>query len=200
MISFDPTGKRIYLTDLGLDRIMIYTLDKVTGKLIPFNKNGISLPEGTGPRHFTFSMDGSKMYVIGELKSTVTVFNVDQTDGLVLTQTISALSDNYKGTSYAADIHIGKTGEFLYGSNRGENSIVVFRIAKDESLTLAGHASCGGDWPRNFAIDPSGKYLLSANQKSGNISIMRIDNKSGLPSKTIMQVNLVSPTCLKFLK
>jgi 6-phosphogluconolactonase len=200
MISYDPSGKRIYLTDLGLDRIMIYSLDKVTGRLIPLNENGINLPEGTGPRHFVFSKDGSKMYVIGELKSTVTVFDVKDNGNLVLLQTISALSENYKGQNSSADIHLGKSGEFLYGSNRGENSIVTFRIGKDGLLTVAGHTSCGGDWPRNFTIDPSGKYLLVGNQKSGNISIFVIDGKSGLPSKETQQVNLNSPMCLKFQK
>jgi 6-phosphogluconolactonase len=200
MISFDPAGKWIYLTDLGLDRIMIYSLDKVTGKLIPLKENGINLPEGTGPRHFVFNRDGSKMYVMGELKSTVTVFNVKNSGDLELVQTISALSEEFKGTNSSADIHIGKSGEFLYGSNRGENSIVTFRIGKDGLLNVAGHISCGGDWPRNFIIDPSGQYLLVGNQKSGNISVLAINNKSGLPSNTSQKVDLNSPMCLKFHK
>ena len=200
MISYDPAGKRIYLTDLGLDRIMIYTLDKTKGKLIPLNENGISLPEGTGPRHFVFNQNGSKMYVMGELKSTVSVLNVNERDGLVLMQTVTALGESFKGSNYSADIHIDKSGEYLYGSNRGENSIVTFRIGKDGLLTLAGRTSCGGDWPRNFTIDPSGKYLFVGNQKSGNISILGIDKSTGLPSMTIQQVNLASPVCLKFLK
>ena len=198
MISFDPAGKRIYLTDLGLDRIMIYSFDEETGKLISLVKNGISLPEGTGPRHFVFNKTGSKMYVMGELKSTVSVFDVADKDGLILVQTITALSDSYKGQNSSADIHIDKSGEFLYGSNRGENSIVSFRIGKDGLLTIAGHSSCGGDWPRNFTTDPSGKYLLVGNQKSGNISVLEIEKNTGLPSKAIQQVKLESPVCLKF--
>ena len=198
MISFDPAGKFIYLTDLGLDRIMTYSLDKVSGKLKPLSENGISLPDGTGPRHFVFNRDGSKMYVIGELKSTVTVFNVKKSGDIEPVQTISALSEEYKGTNSSADIHIGKSGEFLYGSNRGENSIVTFRIGTDGLLTVAGRTSCGGDWPRNFIIDPSGQYLLVGNQRSGNISILVIENKSGIPSKAVQQVNLNSPVCLKF--
>jgi 6-phosphogluconolactonase len=198
MILTDPAGEKIYLTDLGLDRIMIYTQDKITGKLLPVIENGISLPEGTGPRHFVFNSDGSKMYVIGELKSTVTVFNVNKTDGLVLLQTISTLSESYKGPNSAADLHLGKTGEFLYGSNHGENSIVTFRIGKDGLLTLAGQTSCGGTWPRNFTLDPSGKYLLVGNQRSGSISVFGIDKDSGLPSKAIQEVTIASPACLKF--
>lgn len=198
MISYDPAGKNIYLTDFGLDRIMIYKLDEITGKLISLNENGIALPSGTGPRHFVFNTDGSKMYVIGESKSTVTVFKVDEKSGLSLLQTVTTLSETYKGTSYGADIHLGNSGEFLYGSNRGENSIVTFRVGSNGLLTVAGHTSCGGDWPRNFAIDPSGKYLLVGNQRSGNISILDIDNKSGLPSNTSGKVDLNSPVCLKF--
>jgi 6-phosphogluconolactonase len=198
MISTDPDGKRIYVTDLGLDRIMIYSLNKSSGKLTPFSKDGISLPAGTGPRHFVFSKDGSRMYVMGELKSTVTVFATDQNKELVLLQTISALSDNYKGANSSADIHLANSGEFLYGSNRGENSIVTFRVGKDGLLTLAGHTTCGGDWPRNFTLDPSGKYLLAGNQKSGNISVFGIDAKTGLPSKTIQDIKLPGPACLKF--
>jgi 6-phosphogluconolactonase len=200
MILTDPSGRRIYVTDLGLDRIMIYSLNRTSGKLVSFNENGISLPEGTGPRHFVFNNDGSKMYVMGELKSTVTVFDVNNTEGLVLTQTITALSEYYKGPNSSADIHIGKSGEFLYGSNRGENSIVIFKIGKDGLLTEAGHTSCGGDWPRNFVIDPSGKFILVGNQKSGNISVFKIDKKSGIPVSINIQVKLDSPACLRFLK
>jgi 6-phosphogluconolactonase len=198
MISTGPEGERIYVTDLGLDRIMIYSLNEESGKLVPFSENGISLPAGTGPRHFVFSKDGSKMYVMGELKSTVTVFGIDQKSGLVLLQTISALSENYKGANSSADIHLANSGEFLYGSNRGENSIVTFRVGKDGLLTLAGHTTCGGDWPRNFTLDPSGKFLLVGNQKSGNISVFGIDNKTGLPSKPVQDIKLVGPACLKF--
>lgn len=199
MISCDPSGKRIYLTDLGLDRIMIYSLDKTTGKLNSLYENGIPLPEGTGPRHFVFNKTGSKMYVIGELKSTVSAFDVNEKDGLVLLQTVSALSESYKGSNSAADIHIDKSGEFLYGSNRGENSIASFGIRKDGLLTVTGNTNCGGDWPRNFTLDPSGKYLLVGNQKSGNIAVLGIDPKTRIPSKAVQNVNLNAPVCLKFV-
>ena len=198
MISTDPAGERIYLTDLGLDRIMIYSINKSTGKFVPFNESGISLPTGTGPRHFVFSKDGSKMYVMGELKSTVSVLKTDKNKGLVLLQTISALSETFKGDNSSADIHLASSGEFLYGSNRGENSIVTFRVGKDGLLTVAGHTTCGGDWPRNFTLDPSGKFLLVGNQKSGNISVFGIDGRTGLPSKTIQNIKLSGPACLKF--
>jgi 6-phosphogluconolactonase len=198
MISSDPAGNRIYVTDLGLDRIMIYTLNTSTGKLIPLNENGISLPEGTGPRHFVFNEAGTKMYVMGELNSSVTVFEVSDKEGLISLQTLSTLSENNKGPNSSADIHISRSGKFLYGSNRGENSIVTYRIGIDGLLSLAGHSTCGGNWPRNFTIDPSGKYILVGNQRSGNISVYAIDEKSGLPGKSLSDVKLQGPACLKF--
>lgn len=198
MICSDPEGKRIYVTDLGLDRIMIYTLNRSDGRLIPFSENGISLPEGTGPRHFVFNEAGTKMYVMGELSSTVTVFEVSDKEGLIMVQTISTLSDKFRNSNSAADIHFGMSGEFLYGSNRGENSIVTYRVGKDGLLTLSGHSECGGNWPRNFTPDPSGKFLLVGNQKSGDISVFAIDKKTGVPGKSVFRVNISAPACLKF--
>ncbi|MEI6049152.1 MAG: lactonase family protein [Bacteroidota bacterium] len=198
MISFDPKGKRVYLTDLGLNRIVIYNFDPVTGRLNQIQNGIVKLAKGAGPRHFVFSSDGTKMYVICELNSTISVFDVAENGELALLQTLSTLKEGFKGESFCADIHIGKNGDFLYGSNRGENTIVTFRIGLDGKLTLAGHTDCGGNWPRNFVIDPSGKNLLVANEKSGNISLFRIDEKSGLPLETGKDYKINSPACLKF--
>jgi len=198
MISTDPAGKRVYLTDLGLDRIVIYNLDPVSGQLHQI-KNGIAkLPAGSGPRHFVFSSDGTKMYVICELNSTLSFFNVDSEGGLKLIQTVSTLREGFNGKSFCADIHIGKNGKFLYGSNRGENTIVTFSIGSDGKLSLAGHTSCGGEWPRNFVIDPSGKYILVGNQNSGNIALFGIDEKTGLPVEPAKDYKIKAPVCLKF--
>ena len=198
MVSFDPSGKRVYVTDLGLDRVVIYNFDAVHGKLkqIP---NGIAeLPKGSGPRHFVFNTDGTRLYVIDELNSTITFFSVNMNGELKLAQTISTLREGFKGKSYCADIHFGKNDKFLYGSNRGENTIVTFKIEPDGKLSLAGHTSCGGDWPRNFVIDPSGKYIIVGNQNSGNISMFTIDEKTGLPTGLSKDFKIASPVCLKF--
>jgi 6-phosphogluconolactonase len=199
MLSSDPAARKIYLTDLGLDQIVIYNFDRVSGRLQQ-NQNGIvKLPKGTGPRHFVFNSDGTKMYVIGELNSTVSVFDVDAEGGLKSLQTITTLREEYKGKNACADIHIGKNGEYLYGSNRGENTIVIYRIGSDGTLSLAGHTSCGGNGPRNFVIDPSGNNLLVGNQRSGNISLFKIDKKTGIPIEPGKDYKIVSPACLKFL-
>ena len=113
-------------------------------------------------------------------------------------QTVSTLREDFKGESYCADIHLGKNDKFLYGSNRGENTIVTFRVASDGKLNLAGHTSCGGEWPRNFVIDPSGKYLLVGNQNSGNIAMFGLDEKTGLPVGPSKDYKIPSPVCLKF--
>jgi 6-phosphogluconolactonase len=198
MISSDPSGKRIYVTDLGLDRIVIYDFDHLSGHLQQIPDGIVKLPKGAGPRHFVFNSDGTKMYVINELNSTISFFNVNANGELQPVQTLSTLREGFKGESFCADIHIGKSGDFLYGSNRGENTIVTFRIGSDGKLTLAGHTSCGGDWPRNFVIDPSGKYILVGNQKSENISMFIIDKKTGLPVGPVKDYNITSPACLKF--
>jgi 6-phosphogluconolactonase len=198
MISFDPSGKRVYLTDLGFDHIVIYTFNNSTGRLGQLTDGIVPLAKGSGPRHFVFNEKGTKLYVIYELNSTISVFDVDADGRLKMIQTLSTLAENFKGESNCADIHIGNDGKFLYGSNRGENTIVTFRISATGTLTLAGRASCGGNWPRNFVIDPSGKFILVANQKSGNIALFRIDAKTGVPVNTGKECKIGTPSCLKF--
>jgi len=198
MIMHDPAGKHIYLTDLGLDRIIGYDLDINRGKLIQINDNVINLPKGSGPRHFVFNSSGTKMYLINELGSTIMVFDVDENGGLQLNQTLPSAGDGFTGRNYCADIHISMDGKFLYGSNRGENTIVVFKIPEDGTLSLAGRVSCGGDWPRNFVIDPSGKFLLVGNQRSDDISVFIIDSKTGVPNGPVNTESFTSPACLKF--
>jgi 6-phosphogluconolactonase len=198
MIAFGPAGKKVYLTDLGLDRVVIYDFDATSGKLKQTNNGVVNFAKGAGPRHFVFSSDGTKMYVICELNSSISVFDVNSNGEIKAIQTITTLAGNFKGENACADIHMGKSGQFLYGSNRGENTIVVFKIGNDGKLTLAGRESCGGNWPRNFVIDPSGKYILAGNEKSGDISLFKIDEKTGLPVATSKSFKITTPSCLKF--
>jgi 6-phosphogluconolactonase len=199
MIATDPTGNRVYVTDLGLDRIVIYNLDKTTGKLNMIDNGIVKLKPGSGPRHFVFDKTGSVMYVICELNSTVSVLKVDRNGGLSLIQNISTLDEGFKGENFCADIHLGSNGKYLYGSNRGENSIVTFRTGSDGTLTVIGRRGCGGNWPRNFVIDPSGNFLLTGNQKSGNISLYKINRSTGLPEGPVGNYPIQSPVCLKFV-
>jgi 6-phosphogluconolactonase len=200
MIAQDPFARHVYLTDLGLDRVMIYDLDRQNGRLVPMPNGEIKVPPGSGPRHFVFNPAGTKMYLINELGSTLMVFDVDKDGILKLLQTLPATREGYNGKNACAEILFGKDDKFLYGSNRGENSIVVFRIGRDGLLSVAGHSPCGGDWPRNFVIDPSGKFLLSGNQKSGDISVFRINLKTGIPEGPVFKTVMKGPAYLEFFK
>ena len=198
MILHDPAGRYVYVTDLGLDRIVVYDFDSKEGKLHQLENGITNLPRGSGPRHFAFNIDGSRLYVINELGSTMMVFGVEEGQGLKLLQTLTTRKDDMAGNNYCADIHISNDGRYLYGSNRGENNIVTFRILPDGQLEPSGHTSCGGDWPRNFVLDPSGRYLISGNQKSDQITVFRINKGTGLPDKAVDSAQVKMPACLKF--
>lgn len=198
MMVSDPAGKRVYMADLGLDQFLIYNLDPSSGKLAQIHNGQFSLPKGSGPRHFVFNSNGTKLYVINELNSTITVLDVNENGELHSLQTITTLNEGFVGKNSCADIHIGKNDEYLYGTNRGENTIVTYKIGGNGTLTLADSQSSGGIWPRNFVIDPSGEYLLIGNERSGEISIFRIDKKTGRPVATGKDFKIVRPSCLKF--
>jgi 6-phosphogluconolactonase len=200
MILSDPAGGKLYVSDLGLNTVASYDFDSSTGRLMKPSAAVTRVAEGSGPRHFTFNADGSKFYLINELGSTIMVFNVKGNGGLDLLQTVSTLKPEYKGENACADIHFGKDGKFLYGSNRGENTIVTFSVGSDGLLTYGGTSSCGGDWPRNFTIDPSGRFMLVGNERSDNIAVFRINEKTGLPSTLASSTVSRKPVCLKIYK
>lgn len=195
MIKSDPEGKKIYVTDLGLDRIIRYNFDKTEGRLHPIDT--LTVPKGLGPRHFDFSKDGSYLYVITELGSKIAVFSLTG-EKPELKQIISTLKEETKKESACADIHISLDGKYVYGSNRGENTIVTFAVQPDGTLKLAGHATCGGNWPRNFTLDPANRFLLVGNQKSDSIAVFRLDQNTGLPVLPAEKYAVISPVCLKF--
>lgn len=195
MMMNDPSGQKIYVSDLGLDRLISYAFDEGSGKLSPIDT--LHVPEGFGPRHFTFNSDGSFLYVINELGSMLTVFSLKGSDPELI-QTLPTTRPGFRGESYCADIHFGRDGRYLYGSNRGENSIVVFEVLTDGTLKSAGHSTCGGNWPRNFALDPSGEFLLAGNQRSDSIAVFRIDQKTGIPEEPGAKYRVAAPACLKF--
>src|SRR4030042_6478402 len=180
-IILSPDTRYVFVPDLGLDKILIYKLEQETGKLSPNNVPYISLKPGAGPRHFTFHPDGKFAYVINELDSTVTAYQYKTDKGkLKEIQTITTLPADFTGVSYCADIHVHPNKKFLYGSNRGHNSIACFKIDPSKGkLELKGFTSTQGNFPRNFAMDPSGQYLLAANQRSNNIVSLRINKETG---------------------
>lgn len=191
------TKDGLFIADLGLNAVKRYT--KENDHFVPHAQASLDLPEGAGPRHFAFSADGSLLYTINELNSTVTVFK-KRGNNYEAIETQSTLAADFTGQSYCADIHLSPDGKFLYGSNRGENTIVVYKIDPTTGkLDLVGRESVRGDWPRNFTLDPTGKFLLVANQKSNNITVFERDAVLGTLSYR-HEVALPSPVCLVFLE
>lgn len=182
-------------SDLGRNAVFKYRLHSDKYELV--SPSIVKLDENSGPRHFSLTKDGNFIYIINELSSTITSARKTE-NGFELIETLSTLDANFKGESYCADIHLSEDEQFLYGSNRGENSIVVFkRDTVSGKLNKIQNISVHGDWPRNFTIDPTGKFLLVANQKSNNISVFQIDEISGTLS-FLHAVELPSPVCLLF--
>jgi 6-phosphogluconolactonase len=199
-ILLDRSNRHALAADLGTDKVMLYRFITATGKLKPGNLPSISLEPGAGPRHLTLHPRGKFAYVINELDSTMSVLAYDAARGsLRLIETVSTLPKDFTGESFCADVHVSPSGRFLYGSNRGHNSIVVFGIdQRNGKVNYVEHTSTQGNWPRNFVIDPSGRFLLVANQRSDNVVVFRIDPKTGRLTPTGHGAEIPSPVCLKF--
>ena len=186
-------NNELFVADLGRDFLAHYV--KIGDDYVL--KENYSMGEKSGPRHFKISKNGDFMYVINELNSTITALKKG-TENYIQFQNISTLTDDFKGESFCADIHFSDDERFLYGSNRGENSIVVFkRDKKNGTLQKIQSISVEGSWPRNFTIAPNGKFLLVANQKSKNISVYRVDKTTGVLTFSD-SVIVPTPVCLLF--
>jgi len=200
-IILDRFERHALAADLGIDKVMIYRFDRATGKLTPAQQPFAELQAGAGPRHLTLHPSGNFLYVINELDSTMAAFKYNERNGtLTHIDTVSTLPSDFSGVSYCADVHVSPSGRFLYGSNRGHNSIVVFEIdPRTGKLKLVEHVSTEGNWPRNFTLDPSGRFVLVANQRSDNVVTFSIDARSGRLTPTGHVEEIPSPVCLRFL-
>ncbi len=187
----------LFVSDLGLDALKRYS--KQDGNWKPAHQFSLDFPDGAGPRHFTFNTDRSFLYVINELNATITAFKRDDEGSYNPIQTENTLAPDWEGVKSCADIHLSPDGRFLYGSNRGENTIVIFEVdSKTGKLGLVGRESVHGDWPRNFSIDPSGNFLLVANQRSNNIAVFERNTEKGTLTY-LNDISIPSPVCLEFL-
>jgi len=195
-----PDNKFLFVPDLGIDRVMIYAFNESSGMLTPTKDTAAWVQDGSGPRHFVFSPSNDYAYLIQELAGIVTVFKY-KSGKLEAQQMTSALPKDYKGPFTSADIHVSPDGKFLYASNREtSNTLAIFKI--DESngkLTPAGHQSTMGIAPRNFNFDPSGDYLLVANQKSDEIVVFKINHENGLLTDTKQRISVGNPVCIKWI-
>jgi 6-phosphogluconolactonase len=196
-IVISPDNKYAFAADLGTDQILCYKLDPAMAKLTPNKPPFAKAPAGAGPRHLTFHPDGKRVYVINELLNSVTVFDYDA-GTLTEKQTISTLPDDFKGTSYCADVKVTPDGRYLYGTNRGHDSIAGYRIGADGRLTLIAIEPSRGKGPQNLAITPDGKWLLCANMPGNNLAVFGIDPETGR-LKLKDEVAQTSPSCIMLL-
>lgn len=199
-----PDNRLAMTCDLGLDKVLVYQLDASTAKLTTNNPPFAVVPHGAGPRHLAFHPNGKFAYVINEMALTITTFNYDGKRGTFFEeQNVSTVPTGYAITEKdsTAEITVHPTGKFVYGSNRGHDSIAVFSVeAKTGKLTLVQHESTQGKTPRHFAIDPSGKWLLAENQNSDSVVVFAIDAATGKLKPTGQTLTVGSPVCAVFVK
>lgn len=200
-IDLDKSDRFAATCDLGADKVFLYRFNKRSGKLEPNpTQPYFQTKPGAGPRHFVFHQSGRRAFVINELDSTVTALSYNENRGaLIELQTISTLPIYWTGSNTCAEIQISPDGSFLYGSNRGHDSIVSYKIDDETGkLIVVEHTFTGGKVPRNFAIDPMGQFLLVANQKSNDIVTFSIDRKTGRLRSTGNKIDVPAPVCIKF--
>jgi 6-phosphogluconolactonase len=196
MTIYNPRLHTYYISDLGLDRICQLKLDTTAGLLINANVPYIMCEPGSGPRHMAIDKSSADLYVINELNSTLSVYNI-LSDTVEMKQTVGTLPEGYTEQSYCADLHLSNNGKMIYGSNRGHNSIVKFRVGGDGRLSRPEFRNCGGNWPRNFALTTSGRYFLVANQRSDEVSLIPAGGDSG---ETISTLQFNAPSCVRFMR
>jgi 6-phosphogluconolactonase len=200
-INLDAANRYAFVADLGLDEILVYAFDPARGRLSPHQPPFAKVAAASGPRHFAFHPEGRFGYVINERARSVTAFAYDPDNGtLSEIQTITTLPADFKGRGSTAEVQVHPTGKFLYGSNRGHDSIAIFAIDQTTGkLTSVGFEPTQGKTPRNFAIDPTGSLLLAENQDSNTIVVFRIDPQDGTLKPTGQTVKVSQPVCIKMI-
>lgn len=199
-VDFSPDNRFLMSCDLGLDKVLVYRFDPKSSSIAANEAAFVSVKPGSGPRHFAFHPGAQFAYVINEIASTTTAFNYDAQDGAFTEmQTVSTLPDGVTDRNITAELEMHPSGRFLYGSNRGHDSVAVFAVdAQTGRLTLIQTASTQGGSPRNFAIDPTGGFLLVANQGTDTIVVFSIDARSGTLTPTGDTLRLDAPVCIRF--
>jgi 6-phosphogluconolactonase len=200
MIIQLPGTNMVLVPDLGIDKIMLYQMDN-DGKLTPGLQPYAEVAPGSGPRHFSMHPGGKFGYLINELNSTVTAFEIDkENEGLSRLNTVSILPEEFKDFNKSADILVSPDGNYVYATNRGHNSIAILKVdQKTGKIEFIKTVSCGGDYPRAFRLDPSGQFLLVANKNSGDIVTFKIDSETGDLEMVHKNNSFPGPQCIRFL-
>ena len=199
MIEADASGRFVLHVDLGLDRIYVWRFDDERGVLTPGEFHEVGLPPGDGPRHFAFHPDGRRLYSIQEEGSTIVRFDWDGASGrLTPRQTISSLPPEYAGSNFCSEILVSADGRFVYGGNRLHDSIGIFAAGPGGELTFAGYEWTRGNYPRSFAFDPTGRFLYCCNQRADNVTVFRVDAKTGGLAFTGQYTPVGNPSSIVF--
>jgi 6-phosphogluconolactonase len=200
-VTLDAANRFAFVPDLGLDKLLVYRLDPRRGMLEPNAVPWFKVKPGAGPRHLAFHPTGSVAYLINELDSTVTVLSYDGRSGTFEElQVVPTLPEDFRGESTCADVQVAPSGRFVYGSNRGHDSLAIYKVdQRTGRLTCAGHEPTQGRTPRAFGIDPTGRFLLAANQDSDTIVTFRIHPRTGALQPTGHGTQVPTPVCVKFL-
>jgi len=199
-VTYDDSARLLFVPDLGLDRLVVYELEPRQGRLKVRDDLAAAVKPGSGPRHLVLHPNGEYAYLINELDSTITALALNRTRGaLTSIQTVPTLPEGFHGPSTCADVQVTPDGAFLYGSNRGHDSVVAYRIdGATGTLSLIGHTLTGGRTPRSFAVDPGGRFLLVANQDTDTVVTFAVDQRTGKPEQTGHVTEVPTPVCVKF--
>ncbi len=200
MIQADPSGRFVLHVDLGLDLIFVWKFDADRGVLTPNDPASVSLPPGDGPRHFHFHPNGRWFYSIQEEGSTVVLFDYDGTAGrLTARQTISTLPRAFAGSNFCSEILVSADGRFVYAGNRLHDSIAIFAVGQDGTLTYVGEEWTRGNYPRSFAFDPSATFLYCCNQRADAVTVFRADRSTGALAFTGHYAAVGNPSIVVFV-
>jgi 6-phosphogluconolactonase (cycloisomerase 2 family) len=199
MIQSDPSGKHVLHVDLGTDQILVWKFDAEKGTLTANASPHVSLPPGDGPRHFHFHPNGKWFYSIQEEGATVVLFDYDAASGqLTERQTVSSLPPGYAGSCFCSELLVSHDGKFVYAGNRLHDSIGIFAVGSDGTLTFVGYEWTRGNYPRSFTFDPSGTFLYCCNQRADNVTIFKVDKQTGRLTFTEQYVPVGNPSVVTF--
>jgi 6-phosphogluconolactonase (cycloisomerase 2 family) len=200
MIEADASGRFVLHVDLGLDQILVWKFDERAGTLTPNDPPAVSLPPGDGPRHFSFHPNGRWLYSIQEEGSTIVLFNYDAAKGrLTSRQTISSLPLGFAGSNFCSEILVSEDGRFVYAGNRLHDSVGIFSVGRNGELTFVATEWTRGNYPRSFSFDPTGQFFYVCNQRADNVTVFRVNRRTGKLTFTGNYTPVGNPSHIVFL-